>query len=262
MANPLIRKLEQVTRLSAEDKRVLERITAERVRVLGPREDIVHEGDKPAQINVILTGWACRYKQLEDGRRSIMAFLVPGDLYDQNIVILREMDHSVATITRVTVAEMPQRVFEDLTLHHPRVAQALWWETLVNVSIQREWTVSLGQRTAIERLGHLLCELFLRLRGVGLTQGNRYELPVTQSDLGEATGLSTVHVNRTLKDLRAANLIVLKGKTLTIADLEALMRASLFNPNYLHLDRAAIGWDVTGLALSRSMDDLSSGPRP
>ena len=118
MANPLIRKLEQVTQLSAEDKRVLQQIAAERVRVLGPREDIVHEGDKPAQINVILTGWACRYKQLEDGRRSIMAFLLPGDLFDQNIVILSEMDHSVRTITPVTVAEMPQRVFEDLTLHH------------------------------------------------------------------------------------------------------------------------------------------------
>src|SRR5688572_22930619 len=111
MANPPIRNLDQVTRLSAEDTRVLPQMAAERVRVLGPREDIVHEGDKPAEINVILTGWACRYEQLEDGRRSIMAFLVPGDLFGQNIFILREMDHSVGTITPVTVAEMPQRVF-------------------------------------------------------------------------------------------------------------------------------------------------------
>jgi len=237
MAHHLIRKLEQFTRLSGEDKHVLERITAERVRGLGPCENLVHEGDRSSQINVILSGWGCRYKHLEDGRRSIMAFLVPGDLCDQNIFILRQMDHSVGAMTPVTVAEISRAVFEDLTLHHPRITQALWWATLVDMAIQREWTVNLGQRTAFERMAHLLCELFLRLRGVGLTQDHSCELPVTQSDLGDAVGLTNVHVNRTLQDLRAAALIVLKGKSLTILDLERLMRAALFNPNYLHLDR-------------------------
>ena len=236
MAIALTRKLEQFTRLSAEDKQVLTQI-AERVRVLGPREDLVHEGDNPSQINVILSGWACRYKQLEDGRRSITGFMVPGDLCDQNIFILRQMDHSLGAMTPVSVAEIPRAVFEDLTLRHPRITQALWWATLVDMAIQREWTVNLGQRDAFERVAHLLCELFLRLRGVGLTKEQSCELPVTQSDLADAMGLTTVHVNRTLQDLRTAGLIILKGKSLTIPDLEELMRASLFNPNYLHLDR-------------------------
>jgi CRP-like cAMP-binding protein len=261
VANPLICRLEQFRRLSAEDKRILERITAERIRVLRPREDIIREGDKPTQINVILSGWACRYKELEDGRRSIMAFLVPGDLYDQNVFILREMDHSVGTLTAVRMAEIPQSVFEDLTLNHLCIAQALWWGTLVDASIEREWTVNLGQRTAFERLGHLLCELFLRLRGVGLTNGDCCELSVTQADLGEATGLSTVHVNRMLRDLRAANLIVLKGKALTIPDLEALMRASLFKPNYLHLSEAERALDSQATPL-QAADDLFGGPQP
>ncbi|MCB8822870.1 Crp/Fnr family transcriptional regulator [Microvirga rosea] len=236
MAIALIRKLEQFTRLSAEDKQVLTEITG-RGRVFQPREDLVQEGDKPSQINVILSGWACRYKQLEDGRRSITGFMVPGDLCDQNIFILRQMDHSLGAITLVTVAEIPRAAFEELTLKHSRITQALWWATLVEIAIQREWTVNLGQRSAFERMAHLLCELYLRLQGVGLTRENSCEIPVTQAELADATGLTAVHVNRTLQDLRAVGLIALKGKTLTIPNLEALMQASLFNPNYLHLDR-------------------------
>ena len=121
-------------------------------------------------------------------------------------------------------------------MNHPRVTEAMWWDTLVSTSIQREWIVNLGQRDAFERVGHLLCELYLRLDGVGLTMGNSCELPLVQTDLADATGLSAVHVNRTLKELRAAGLIVLKGRMLHIPDLAALKAATMFNPNYLHLD--------------------------
>src|SRR3712207_3458341 len=108
------------------------------------------------------------------------------------------MDHSIGTITRVRLAEIPRDAILDITEQHPRITRALWWEMLVQVAIQREWTVNLGQRTGLERLAHLLCELFIRLRAVGLTQGNTVRLPVTQVDLGDATGLSNVHVNRVL----------------------------------------------------------------
>jgi CRP-like cAMP-binding protein len=170
------------------------------------------------------------------------------------------MDHSVGALTSVTVARISRPLFEDLMLHHACIAQALWGAALVDAAIQREWTLNLSQRTAYERLCHLLCELFLRLRAVGLTQGSSCELPITQAKLAEATGLTLVHLNRMLQELRAANLVVLKSKTLTIPNLEALMSAALFNPNYLHLARAATGWNVTELALSRSMDDRSTGP--
>jgi CRP-like cAMP-binding protein len=256
MAHPLIRKLERFTRLSADDQRVLEHATSEHIRQFGPREDLLCEGDKPSGVTVILSGWACRYKQLEDGRSAILAFLLPGDLCDSNIFTLGEMDHSVGALTPVTAAAISRPLFQDLMLNHPPISQALWWEALVGAAIQREWTLNLSQRTAYERLSHLLCELFLRLRAVGLTRGPSCDLPVTQAKLAEATGLTLVHLNRTLQELRAANLVVLKSRTLTIPDLEALLAAALFNPNYLHLDGAENPSDGPAAAQLRASDDL------
>ena len=237
MATYLIRKLEQFTKLSSADKEALERVAALKIRQLRPREDIIREGDKPKQLNLILEGWACRYKVLEDGRRQITAFLVPGDMCDLRMFILKEMDHSLGAVTPLQVAEIPSDTILTLTDHHPRVGRALWWNSLVEEAIAREWTVNVGQRNAVEGLAHLLCELFLRLRGVGLTNGLSFEVPATQAQLGDATGLTTVHVNRTLQDMRDAGLIVWKGKKVTIPDLTALKAAALFNPNYLHLER-------------------------
>lgn len=237
MENPLVRKLHNFTKLSAEDVQVLNGAAIARVRTFGPREDIISEGDNPHELYLVLSGWSCRYKQLEDGRRQILSFFVPGDLCDLNMFILREMDHSIGTITTTTVAELSRETIEAITLGHPRVTQALWWETLVNTGIQREWTVNIGQRTALERIAHLLCELFIRLDIVGLTSGKSFELPVTQADLADATGLSTVHVNRTLRELREARLVEWRGKVVMIPNLDALANVGLFNPNYLHLDR-------------------------
>ena len=188
-------------------------------------------------MHMILAGWACRYKQLEDGRRQIVSFFLPGDICDLNIFILREMDHSIGTITSVTVADLSREFFDEISSGFPRIATAFWWESLVNAAIQREWTMSLGQRTAAERMSHLLCEIFLRLRLAGLTREDSCDFPLTQSDLADATGLSKVHVNRTLQELRSAELIVLKGKSLTIPNLERLMNEGLFNANYLHMNR-------------------------
>ena len=237
MPHHLIAKLEQFTKLSSDDKETLGRMGSMKVRQLRSKEDIIHEGDRPRQVNLILEGWACRYKVLEDGRRQIAAYLIPGDMCDLRMFILKEMDHSVGAITALRVAEIPKDMILHLTDNFPRLSRALWWNSLVEEATAREWIVNNSQRDATERLAHLLCEVFIRLRGVGLTNGHSCELPVTQSELAETTGLSTVHVNRTLQDLRAADLIILKGKTLTIPDLERLKDAGLFNPNYLHLER-------------------------
>jgi CRP-like cAMP-binding protein len=248
VATYLISKLEQFTRLSSDDKRALEHAAAQKVRRLRPREDIIREGDKPRQANLILDGWACRYKVLEDGRRQIQAFLVPGDLCDTRMFILKQMDHSVAALTPLTVAEIPSDTVLDLTRSSPRLSHALWWSSLVEEAIAREWITVLGQREAVERLAHLFCELFLRLRGVGLTNGqagqHSFDLPVTQEQLADATGMSTVHVNRTLQEMREQGLVTWKGKTVTIPDLEALKAVALFNPNYLHFDRDGQGLDA------------------
>lgn len=244
MSDALVCRLEHFVRLSQSDKQVLSRGASERIRRFGQREDIISQGDRPTAIYVVVEGWACRYKYLEDGRRQIVAFFLPGDLCDLNVFILRQMDHSIGTLTPVRVGEISRETFDRMLEDHPRITQALWWDALVSMAIQREWTVNLGQRDALERMAHLLCELFVRLRTAGLARGNSCAFPVTQADLGDATGLSTVHVNRTLQELRSADLISLSGRTLTIHDLDRLMQVALFNPDYLHLEREGAHLDA------------------
>jgi CRP-like cAMP-binding protein len=237
MAIHLIRKLEHFTRLSGEEKRSLEQAASIKVRQLNPREDIIYEGDRLSQVNLILEGWACRYKMLEDGRRQILSYLIPGDVCDMRMFILKEMDHAICAISAVSLSEIPKDTIIELTDAYPRLSRAFWWNSLVEDAIAREWLVNNSQREATERMAHLFCELFVRLRMVGLANGNSCELPVTQAELGETLGLSTVHVNRTIQELRNSNLVILKGKILTIPDLEALQEVALFNDNYLHLNR-------------------------
>ncbi|TAI63811.1 Crp/Fnr family transcriptional regulator [Bradyrhizobium sp. Leo170] len=243
--SPLVRKLEQFVRLSSADRACLTRAASERLRKFGPRVDIVREGERPKDVQLVVAGWACRYKQLEDGRRQVVSFFLPGDSCDLNVFILREMDHSIGSITDCTIADLSRDFFEEISVGYPRIVTALWWESLVDAAIQREWTLNLGQRTALERMAHLLCELFFRLRLAGLTNGDGCDFPLTQADLADASGLSKVHVNRTLQELRSANLIVLKGKTLVVPDLRRLMNAGLFNANYLHMEREGRQLDAT-----------------
>lgn len=244
MATHLIRRLERFTKLSAGDKRALDRVAAERVRRFGPREDVIREGDSPRHVNLILEGHACRYKTLEDGRRQIVAFFVPGDLCDLHVFVLKRMDHSIGTLSPVRLAEIARDTVLDLTERHPRVTRALWWGALVDAAVSREWTVNVGQRTATERMAHLLCELFVRLRSVGLTNGDACELPIAQTDLADALGLSAVHTNRVLQELRGEGLIGLRGGTLTVPDLDALQAIALFDADYLHLDREGQEFDA------------------
>lgn len=234
MPNFLIAKLQQFTHLSDADRVALHEVT-ERRRQVGAGEDIVHEGEPHGPIRVILDGWACRYRQLEDGRRQVSAILLPGDLCDTHVNVLRAMDHAIGTLTPVTLAEIPRDRLDTLVGYHPHVGQALWWEMLAAASTQREWTVNITRREGVERLGHLFCELFHRLRAVGLTKEHGFGMPLRQSDLADALGLTDVHVSRCLQALRARDLIALRSRWLTIRDLPALQGASRFSPGYLHL---------------------------
>ena len=229
-------KLEAFTRLSADDRAALVQVSRN-VRFVEPRRDLVSEGDRPRFVHLVIDGWACRYKTRPDGKRQIVSIFVPGDFCDINIYILKHMDHSIGAITRLKVAMITSEEMNALTEGRPRVTQALWWHELVTTAIQREWTVNLGQRSAYERLGHLLVELYLRLKTVGRASDGRCDFPLTQNDLADATGLTAVHVNRTLQELRRDGLIELERKQLHILDLERLKDVSMFNSNYLHLDR-------------------------
>jgi CRP-like cAMP-binding protein len=212
-------------------------VSRKTVREVAARRDLIREGEKPRGVNLILEGWACRYKQLPDGRRQIVHFFIPGDLCDANVFILKEMDHSIGAISRVRYGEISPSDFEEMMAQSPRITRSLWHNELVNAAVAREWVANVGQRTAYEALAHIFCEMFLRLKSAGLTDGDSCEWPVTQTDLADATGLTAVHVNRTLQELRRAGLIELTGRRLTIGDLPALMQVSMFNANYLHLDR-------------------------
>ena len=236
MSETLQLHLEAFARLTDDDRALLDRVAARSVREIGPRRDIVREGEKPRAVTLILEGWAASYKQLRDGRRQITSFLIPGDLDDANAFILKHHDHSVASITPVRYAELGEADFQVMG-ESPRIARALWGHELATASISREWVVNVGQRTAYERLAHLICELFLKLEAVGLTRDGSCDWPLTQADLAEATGLTPVHVNRTLQALRRDRLIALYGRNLTIPDLPALQNVGLFNPDYLHLER-------------------------
>lgn len=235
MVPALTLRLEAFTRLSQDDKAAIARISKVS-RTVAARRDLIREGERPKYVHLMVDGWACRYKALPDGRRQIVSFFVPGDFCDLNVYVLSQMDHSIGAITRLSVADIDREDMDGLTSQFPRITQAMWWESLVNAAIQREWTLNIGQRTAYERIGHLLVELFLRLRSVGMTNGISCDFPLTQTDIADATGLTAIHVNRTLQELRRDGLIVLEHKRLTIPDLQKLKDAAMFNVNYLHLD--------------------------
>jgi CRP-like cAMP-binding protein len=220
--------------LTGDDIQAFETAAGRQSREVQARRDLIREGERPRSVFLIVDGWACRYKTLPDGRRQIVAFMVPGDLCDVSSAILHQADHSVGAITRLKVAEIGQDEFEALIAARPMLGQALRWSELVNSAIQREWTLSLGQRTAFERISHLLCETYVRLEAIGKARDNRCDFPLTQIDLADATGLTPVHVNRTLQELRRCGLVELGNKKLYIPDMAALCAAAMFNHDYLH----------------------------
>lgn len=236
MVNPFILKLAHGAELTDGDKQVLEQAIAG-TRQLGPREDLIREGDQPDNVHLIVEGFACRYKLLPDGGRQIMAYLVPGDICDLHVAILGEMDHAIGSLSACKVAELPRQTIEELTSKHVRITRALWWATLVDEATLREWITNLGRRPADKRLAHLFCELLIRLQSVGLASENSYEFPVTQGELADTLGLTPVHVNRTLQELRSNDLIAFNGKELTIKDVGRLKAFADFDPNYLHLKK-------------------------
>jgi CRP-like cAMP-binding protein len=235
MNNPLLRKLANFTRLSEEESKAVNACSND-VREFAAHEDVISQGDRTGGVKLLLEGFACRYKVLEDGRRQIIAYFVPGDICDLRVFILKRMDHSIGAVVASKVATISPDNILKLTHTYPTLTRALWWSTLVEEAIAREWIVNVGQRNALERMAHLFCELLYRFRAVDLNRGNSCTLPLTQVELAETLGLSSVHVNRTLQELRRRNWITLEGGTLTILDLDALKEVSFFDPGYLHLD--------------------------
>jgi CRP-like cAMP-binding protein len=233
-AHPLVRRLKSIYTLADGDAEALVNLPMQ-VVALRTDQDIVREGDRPSRSCLILEGFACMYKVTGEGKRQILSFQIAGDVPDLQSIHLNVLDNSLGTITPCKVGFILHETLRDLCARHPRIAAALWRSTLIDAAIFREWMANIGRRQAYSRMAHLLCEIVTRMRAVGLAEDHSCELPMTQSELADATGISTVHVNRTLQELRTNGLITLKGSTLIVQDWDALKQAGDFDPAYLHL---------------------------
>jgi CRP-like cAMP-binding protein len=230
----MIYKLESIFSLSEEERQALAGLPVQ-ITAFKADQDIVRIGDRPSQSCLLLEGFTCVYKLTAEGKRQIVAFHVPGDIPDLQSLHLKVMDNSVATVSPCILGFIAHEALYDLCNRYPRIAAALWRETLVDGSIFREWMTGIGRREAYNRLAHLLCELKVRLETVGLVEGGTFDLPITQTELADAIGASTVHVNRVLQELRADGLIRSKGTQVSILNWEGLKAAGDFDPLYLHL---------------------------
>ena len=235
-ANALIKKLGRFVPLTKEERFALREISRH-AKLHSRGSDLIAEGDKPGSVFLLLKGWAYRYKHLADGSRQIMAYLIPGDLCDVRIFLFEKMDHSIGLLSDAMVVKIPAYEMLDLMDRFPRIERAFMWATLVDEATLREWLLNVGQRNAIQKLSHLFCELCVRLSVVDLVdKAESFTLPVTQIELADTTGMTAVHVNRSLQRLRKEGLIIAKDGNLTILDFKRLAEVAGFNDEYLHTD--------------------------
>ena len=178
-----------------------------------------------------------RHKVTPDGDRQIVSVHVPGDFIDLEAALLSVADHNVQSLTRCEFALFPIAAVKALMKSHPQIAEALWVDTLVDASVYREWIVNVGRRDARSRIAHILCEFARRLEIAGLASKTGYELPMTQEQMADATGLTSVHVNRTLKGLERDGLVARTKRHVGIPDWERLRAVGGFSELYLHLDQ-------------------------
>lgn len=229
-------KLRARDTISAEEERVIGDLVSEVVEHPADRT-IVRGGEELRESMILLDGWLARAKDLPDGQRQIAELHVAGDYADLHGFVLKRLDHDVITITRSRIAMVPHERVRAMTKRYPHLTRVYWFATNLDAAIHREWTVSLGRRPALARMAHLFCELLIRLQIVGLTNGNSYDFPLTQVELAETIGLTSVHVNRTLQELRRMGLVELQGGRLTIIDLDGLKGVAAFDDSYLYLEK-------------------------
>jgi len=232
--NPLIMKLRVGAALSPADAAGIEAAVSGHA-VIQSGGDLIAEGERPDRVHLVLSGLACRYKVLADGSRQILAWLIPGDICDLHVAILGRMDHGIGALSDCRIAYIARADVEALISANPAVNHALWWNTLVDEAILREWLVGMGRRSALAQLAHLFSELLVRFRLVGLAADNAYPLPLTQATLADTLGISTVHVGRVLRQLRNRGAIRFSKGRLHVLDEAGLHAVSGFSPEYLHL---------------------------
>ena len=236
MIEPFLLKLRARDDLSPEEEAAVRGLVGSFVDVAKDRT-IIRHGEELQHSVLLLSGWLARAKDLPGGERQLAELHVPGDFADLHSFTLKRLDHDVISITPCKLALVPHPRLREITEQHPHLTRVLWLMTNIDASIQREWTLSLGQRTAISRMAQLFCELNIRLGLVGVVQGNSFDFPLTQVELGQCLGLTSVHVNRTLQELRRRGVVELHGGRLTILDPEALRQVAEFDDTYLYVEK-------------------------
>jgi CRP-like cAMP-binding protein len=230
----LIRKLRNLNDLSADEVAALQALPLRQMTLRGGTM-IVAEGQLVSECCVLVSGFACRHKVARDGKRQIVSFHVAGDILDIQHLLFETADHNVQMITNGEIAFVPISPLRILVRERPEIAIALWRDCLVDASIFREWVLNVGRRDAKMRIAHMLCEFATRCEAAGLGSPSTLWLPMTQEHIGDATGLTSVHVNRTLRSLREDGALEGAGRFYKVADWDQLKYAASFNPAYLHL---------------------------
>ena len=229
----LVRRWSKYTNLSPDDRTAILNLPFTR-RTFNKDDYIVREGQRPNECGLLLRGFACRQKLLRNGTRQIISFHIPAEFVDLQNSLLGIADHNVQSVDGAEVAAVPRSALIELCETRPSIRHAMWIDTLIDASIFREWVVNVGRRDSRARIAHLLCELARRLDDIGNGQDKRYDFPLTQEQLADATGLTSVHTNRTLQSLRRDGLIQLTARSLTVLDWEGLRHVGDFDELYLH----------------------------
>lgn len=241
----MLRRLRSRASISSDEGEALLALP-HRLSLLDAGAYIVREGDRAEKCCALLGGFVYRHKVVGSGARQILSVHVSGDVVDLQNSLLDRADHNVQTLTRAEVALIPRQAILDLCGRYPAIAHALWVDTLVDASVSREWIANVGRRTARQRIAHLFCEIALRQESAGLCERPHYAWPMTQEQVGDATGLTSVHVNRVLQGMRADRWISTTKNSVTITDWDDLQEAGDFNRSYLHLPpRTGSGEDST-----------------
>jgi CRP-like cAMP-binding protein len=236
MPNSLLQALELRDTLTPDEREVVLGAVSHEVDFQAG-QDIVKEGTRPKVCSLVVRGLAARYMVLAGGGRQFTALHVPGDFVDLHSLLLKRMDHAVLALAPTRVARIAHDALRQITVEFPHLARLLWLTTLVDGAIHREWILSMGRRQAPARLAHLICELFTRFQAVGKADGLSFSLPLTQAQMGDVLGISSVHMNRTLQELRREGLISWQGQAVTIKDWQHLKSLAEFDPAYLSLER-------------------------
>jgi CRP-like cAMP-binding protein len=234
MIERLLKKLDRYGPPAAEERAALVGIMTP-VRRFAAGQEVIRQYSAPKESTVLLSGMMGRLVTLGGGTQQITALQVPGDFVDLHAFLLARMDHSVVALNACEATAAPHAELRRLCDRYPRLARALWYLTIVDASIHRHWITVLGRRDSIARAAHLLCELHARLDDVGLVHDGEFELPLTQADAGDVLGVSAVHVNRVIQELRARNVVTWDRRRVQIKDWDALAAIAEFDPTYLQL---------------------------